>query len=92
MKRRKFTSKFKTKVVLEVLKEQKTLNELAQKYSISPTQISGWKKDFISGAEEIFSKGKKHKISAGEAERNRLLQTIGELKLENDFLKKSLAD
>ena len=46
MKRRKFTSKFKTKVVLESLKERQTVAELAQKYEIHPTQISAWKREF----------------------------------------------
>ena len=40
MKRRKFTSKFKTKVVLEVLKEQEPLKAIAQKYELSSSQIS----------------------------------------------------
>ncbi len=38
--RRKFSSKFKTKVVLEALKEQSTMQELASKYELQPTQIS----------------------------------------------------
>jgi len=48
MNRRKFTSKFKTKVVLESLKEHQSVNELAQKYELSPSQISKWKRDFIA--------------------------------------------
>ena len=36
MTRRKFTSKFKPKVILEVLKERSTVQELAQKYEVSP--------------------------------------------------------
>jgi transposase len=47
MSRRKFTSKFKTKVVLESLKERQTLSELARKYEVQPQQISSWKKDFL---------------------------------------------
>lgn len=90
MKRRKFTAKFKTKVVLESLRESQTLNELAQKHDLSPTQISGWKKDFLSKAEGVFGKPSKSPKDEAEEERNRLLRTIGELKIENDFLKKTL--
>jgi transposase len=36
MTRRKFTPKFKSKVVLEALKERQTTQELAQKFEISP--------------------------------------------------------
>ncbi len=90
MKRRKFTAKFKTKVVLEAIKESKTLAEIAQQYSLAPTQISKWKKEFLSGAESVFTKGTKPSKNEAETERDRLLKTIGELKVENDFLKKNL--
>ena len=90
MKRRKFTSKFKTKVVLECLKESESLNALAAKHELAPTQISKWKKEFLSKAESVFSTGKAVIQNETDAERDRLLKTIGELKVENDFLKKVL--
>ena len=90
MKRRNFTSKFKTKVVLASLKEDKTLAELGQHYKLAPTQISKWKREFILGAEQVFSSPQKREKSEVETERDRLLKTIGELKVENDFLKKNL--
>jgi transposase len=40
--RRKFTADFKTKVVLEALKERSTIEELSKKHEIHPTQIN-WK-------------------------------------------------
>jgi len=89
MKRRKFTSKFKTKVVLEALKERQSLSDLAQRYELSPAQISNWKKEFLANSEVIFEK-KKPQVNESEVERDRLLKTIGELKVENDFLKKIL--
>lgn len=90
MKKRKFTAKFKAKVVLEALKEKSTLAELAQKYELSPQQISNWKSAFLSGAEDVFSKGRSSQKSESEKEKDELLRTIGELKVENDFLKKVL--
>ncbi len=90
MKRRKYTSKFKTKVVLEALKERHSLAELSQKYQIHPTQISSWKRDFLEGAEQVFESGKQDKRSEAEKKNDQLLKTIGELKVENDFLKDAL--
>ena len=90
MKRRKFTSKFKTKVVLEALKERQTVAELAQKYELHPNQISTWKKEFLANAEQVFASGKKSPKTEAELERDRLLKTIGELKMDNDFLKDAL--
>lgn len=88
--RRKFTSKFKTKVVFESLKERSTLAELAQKYDLHPNQISRWKADFVQGAEGIFSKGVKNSKTEVEEEKDRLLKIIGQQKVELDFLKNAL--
>lgn len=85
MTRRKFTSKFKTKVVLEALKERHSLAELAQKYQLHPTQISTWKRDFLNSAEQVFESGKKDKRSDAEKKNDQLLKTIGQLKVEVDF-------
>ena len=93
MKRKKYTSKFKTKVVLAALKEQETVAELAQRYTIHPSQISTWKREFLSGASEIFDKtsrtGRSKKSEAEEKEED-LLKIIGKQKVELDFLKNSL--
>lgn len=90
MTRRKFTSKFKTSVALEALKEQSSLADLAQKYDLHPQQISTWKREFLQGAEEVFKSGVKSKKSEAEQEKDELLKTIGKLKVENDFLKNAL--
>ena len=91
MKRRKFSSEFKTKVVLEALSERYTLSQLAERHKLHPNQISSWKSQFLSNASDVFKKSKnKSKKSEAEAERDRLLKTIGELKIENDFLKKNV--
>ena len=90
MTRRKFTSTFKTRVVLEALKERSTLSDLAQKYQLQPAQISAWKREFLDGASEVFDKGKKNKKSEAELEKERLLKTIGQQKIEIDFLKDAL--
>ncbi len=91
MKRRKFTPKFKTKVVLEVLKERDTVKQICQKYELSPQVVNSWKRDFLDGAESVFSSPLKDKKSESEEKEERLLKTIGQLKVENDFLKKALS-
>ena len=50
MTRREFTSKFKTKVTLEALKERDTLSVLAQKYDLHPQQITNWEKEFLEAS------------------------------------------
>ena len=90
MTRRKFSSKFKTKVVLEALKERMSMSELARKFELQPQQIVQWKKEFLNSAEDVFDKKSKDSRSDSEKEKDRLLKAIGELKVENDFLKDAL--
>lgn len=90
MTRRKFTPKFKTKVVLEALKERQTVKDLAQRYEISPQQINLWKREFLSQAESVFEKGDKPGRSEAEEKEDRLLKVIGQQKVELDFLKNAL--
>ena len=89
-KRRNFTAKFKTKVVLDALSERQTITELAQKHKLHPNQISRWKQEFLSGAETIFEKGAKRRKSE-DFEKDRLYKIIGEQKVDIDFLKKALS-
>ena len=90
MTRRKFTSKFKTKVAIEALKERNSLAVLAQKYDLAPQQITNWKREFLDGAESVFDKKSKNKKSEAELERDQLLKIIGEQKVDIDFLKHAL--
>ena len=87
--KRKFSASFKTTVVLEAIKERYTLSELAQKYELHPNQISHWKKEFLSKAESVFEQphNKKEQL---EKEKEELYKQIGQMKVENDWLKKKL--
>jgi transposase-like protein len=53
-KRRNFTNSFKTKVVLEALKERETIQQLVVKHEIHPNQITTWKKQFLDHADAEF--------------------------------------
>ena len=89
--KRKFTASFKAQVVLEALKERQTINELAQVYEIHPNQISMWKKEFLANADKIFGTDSDRKQNLqSEKEKDELFKQIGQLKVENDWLKKKL--
>lgn len=85
--RRKFTPEFKARVALEAIRERETLGELAARFEVSPVMISRWKKEFVANASDAFG-GKKEEKPEVDAEK--LYAQIGQLKVENDFLKKSL--
>lgn len=46
-RRRQFTAEFKTKLVLEVLREEKQIGEIATENGLSPNQLRNWKKEFL---------------------------------------------
>ena len=83
-KRQSFSKDFKAKVTLEALREESTIQEIAVKYSVHPNQISQWKAQAIAGMADIFERLNKKQ----EEEKDSLLKTIGEQKVEIDFLKK----
>ena len=49
-KRRRFTAEFKSKVALEALRGDKTVQEIAARHSVHPNQVSTWKKQAVEGA------------------------------------------
>jgi len=76
--------------VLEALSERYTVSQLAERHKLHPNQISQWKRQFIGNAELVFEKGTKTPEQESEQERNRLLKTIGQQKMDIDFLKNAL--
>ncbi|RYZ50639.1 MAG: transposase [Sphingobacteriales bacterium] len=89
--RRKFSAEFKAKVCIEAIKEQQTIEALSKKYELHPTQITSWKKEFLSQSAAVFEKaGKATTTEDKEQLIQALYAQIGELKVANDFLKKKL--
>ncbi len=88
-KRRKFDAKFKTKVVLELLEGEETLNQIASKYEILPKSLLNWKKQFLENASLAFDKSEvvkeyKEKIERMEKEKERLAKKLVEVVVERD--------
>ena len=87
--RRNFSASFKKKVALEALKEQHTLSELCSKFELHSSQITDWKKQLIAGSEQIFNGFKADSSrSTDDALRDELYKQIGQLTVENEWLKK----
>jgi transposase len=88
--RRKFSAEFKAKVSIEALKEQQTIEALAKKYDLHPTQINTWKKEFLANSAAVFEKEGKADTTDKEQLIQALYAQIGEQKVAIDFLKKKL--
>ena len=87
--RRKFSAEFKDKVALEAIKNEKTLAELGHQYEINAVTISKWKAEFLENMAVIFENGREKKSPQDSPDLDHLYSQIGQLKVENDFLKKS---
>ena len=85
-KRKRYSAGFKAKVALEAIREDLTTAELARKYDIHPTMITGWKRTAIENMASAFGSGAPAapQLSAGEVEK--LHAKIGQLVVERDFL------
>lgn len=86
-KRRKFSGAFKAKVAIEALKERETLAELSKRFEVHPNIISKWKQEFVERSDEVFEK---KSDAASEVDVDKLYAKIGQLEMQNDFLKKNL--
>lgn len=88
-KRRKFSSAFKAKVAIEAIKNQETMAELSKKFEVNPVMISKWKNEFLEKVDSVFDSKGKSSDQDQDVDVEKLYAQIGQLKVENDFLKKS---
>ena len=86
--RKNHSARFKAKVALEAIKGAKTLAELASKYEVHPNQIRQWKQQLLDQVSDIFVDKRRRKSNDDEKLKEQLYQQIGQLKVENDWLKK----
>jgi putative transposase len=90
---KKYDTGFKVRVVLEALKEELTINELAAKYDVIPANIRNWKQDFLANAELVFDKEKavaQYKEQLGEKSRqiDELHRQLGKTTTQLEWCKK----
>lgn len=87
-RRKSFTSQHKAKVALEAIRGTKTVNEIAQEYTVHPTQVGEWKRALLEHASGIFETKRGPKTDDPSVSPERLYSEIGRLKMELDWLKK----
>jgi transposase len=86
--RRQFTKEFKLQVLREVA-AGKTLAQAAREHAVHPNLIGKWRQQLESHGDKAFAgNGQAYTQEAKIAELERL---IGQLTIENAFLKKVLA-
>jgi len=94
-KRTTYSTELKTKLVLELLKEEKTLVEIAKENSITPNNLKNWKKVFLDNAEMAMEPSKVVKEYKNETKQlqekiDEYAKTVGQLIVENNWMRGKL--
>ena len=88
--RKQFSKEFKAKVALAAIRGDKTIAELCSQFGVHSSQVNAWKRMLKEGLPELFSGKKGRKDQSKEALVEDLYKNIGQLQVENDWLKKKL--
>jgi len=88
--RKTHTLNTKVKVALEAIKGEKTTSEITSQYGIHVSQINNWKKQALEQLPNAFSRKRKRQKEDQQKLVDELYRQIGQLKVENDFLKKNI--
>ena len=94
-KKTTYSTKFKTKLVLEILKGERTLNEIASENNIIPKNLQNWKAKFLENAElamEPSKAVKEYKDANKELEEklDEYAKVVGKMTVERDWLQGKL--
>ena len=86
-----YSAEFKTKIVLEVLKGEKTINEIASEYNIIPKNIQNWKNIFLANAVVAMEPAKAVKeyneeIDKLKAKNDEYAKIVAKLTVENNWM------
>ncbi|MEO1927729.1 MAG: transposase, partial [Nautiliaceae bacterium] len=79
---KKYSAEFKVKLVLEVLKNEKSLNQIAQENNVLPKNLMNWKKQFLENAEIAMEPSRavkeyKEQIKELEKKVDKYAKTVG---------------
>jgi putative transposase len=88
MTRKQHSGQFKAKVVVEAIRGQKTVNELATQYGVHPVQISQWKRQALDGLPGGLVNGRGRKAKEEHALVADLYEQIGRLQMKLEWVKK----
>lgn len=89
-KRTKHSPAFKAKVALAAIREQETVAEISRRYKVHANVVYKWRQRLLENLPRAFETEEAGAGQTSEREAE-LLQKIGELTVERDFLSNGLA-
>jgi transposase len=90
-KRKHFSASQKAQIALEILKEEKTVNQIASEYGVHPNVLYRWKKQALENLPKLFeeeNKSARDRQAEYERQLNELYSEIGRLTTQLNWLKK----
>jgi transposase-like protein len=91
----KVSKEEKAKIVLAILRNDKTANEIASQYGVHPNIISRWKQTALDGLPSLFEdkrlKVDKRRFEEQEKQLEQACKLVGQRDIELDWLKKKLS-
>jgi putative transposase len=89
--RNSYSAEFKAKIVLELLREEKTVSQISSETGVHSTVLSRWKGEALERLPELFGRGASEADKMRkefESKEDEYKKTIGELTMDLNFLKK----
>ena len=88
--RKQYSATYKAEIVKELLKEEKTLNQMASETGIHPTQLKDWRRIGLTKLPDLFSRNDQALADARshEQQATELYAEIGRLTTQVNWLKK----
>jgi transposase-like protein len=90
MAKRKYSAKFKFQVVLEILRGQKEIGQVARAYGVHPITLGLWKKEFLEHGPEVF--GGSETVRGYDQKVRELERLLGQKEVELALFKNFLAE
>jgi transposase-like protein len=87
-KRRNFSAEIKTRIAVEAIKGQRTIQEIGAHYGVHPNQVTKWKRQALELMPQLFADHRLRGNETDEALKAELYQQIGKLQVQLDWLKK----
>lgn len=85
-----YSAEFRSKVALEAIRGDLTVNEISSKFQVHPTQINRWKQQALAAIKCGFNGKHEATVQSDQKLVDDLYRQIGQLTCENDFLKKTV--
>jgi len=88
MSRKTYDSRLKAKVAVEAIRGEQTVAQIASRFGIHPNLVTKWKAKALEQLPDCFATKAGKQRSQSRWTEETLMRQIGELKVENDFLRK----